>query len=730
MTAEDPARPDSGRPDSARPAPTAPGPATTVTIGTQIIGTYEVESLINRGGMGEVYRGRNIHNGEAVAIKIVLPSVANDPKYVALFEKEAVVLEKLSHEAIVRYRVFTIDPLLRRPCLIMEFVSGVSLHDRMAEGPMPLSDVRRVLRRVASGLDKAHTMGVVHRDLSPDNVILEDGLVDHAKIIDFGIARSAKFGPATQLEGQFAGKYGYVSPEQMGDFGGNVDGRSDIYSLGLLIAGLSRGSMLPMGASIFEAVQKRRDVPDLTGVDPDLVPILTHMLRPDPAHRPASMGAVIAMLDNPALIPAGLLEDPEDLQRTVVGQPLPLRPRPAPGPAPTPDSGATRMVDSPSRLAPPRPAVAPPAVAPPASARPAPSPAAAADRAAAPATSGGRGGLLVAGAVVLLAAAAGGAWVSGVFGPGTPPDLTGAPAVVAGAPPADPAPPADQAPAIPAPADQVATVDQAAEALAAAEARAAQVAEAARIEAAAQAERLAAQEAAALEAAAAARAAQDLRAREAAWIAARPPEPCLFVTPVAGASVTDVSALESLAASADPVDRLTADFAAEFGSPPRIVPTSIAPAQCAALDFAALLRGGDAAAQAPAPQITLNAPDGRVKGGETVRGVVETGGKTGAVALFSVGPTGAVTDLGEFLQPSADGRARFAFPTAWADPAAAGQAPVPLVLVAIATDRPVAAFAGLDDGYTAESVMPHLRYWLQEDGQPGGVGLRALTLTP
>jgi len=119
-----------------------------------------------------------------------------------------------------------------------------------------------------------------------------------------------------------------------------------------------------------------------------------------------------------------------------------------------------------------------------------------------------------------------------------------------------------------------------------------------------------------------------------------------------------------------------------------------------------------------------------VKGGEAVRGTIDMGGDLGAVTLFSVGPTGAVTDLGEFLQPAAEGRARFAFPTAWTDPAAAGSAPVPLLLVAIATDRPVAAFAGLDDGYTAESVMPHLRYWLQEDGQPGRVGLRALTLTP
>ena len=86
-------------------------------------------------------------------------------------------------------------------------------------------------------------------------------------------------------------------------------------------------------------------------------------------------------------------------------------------------------------------------------------------------------------------------------------------------------------------------------------------------------------------------------------------------------------------------------------------------------------------------------------------------------------------ELGEWLQPAADGRARFAFPTAWADPAA-DRGPVPLVLVAITTDRPVAAFAALEDGFTADSVMPHLRYWLQEDGQPGGVALRALTLTP
>ena len=536
------------------------------------------------------------------------------------------------------------------------------------------------------------------------------------------------------MQGQFAGKFDWVSPEQMGDFGGNVDGRSDIYSLGLLItAAVARVEVLPMGASIFDAVGKALvDVPDLTGVDPTLVPMLSCMLNPDPAQRPDSMAAVIAMLDNPALIPTGLPDEPEDLQKTVVGQPLPLRPRPAPEPAarPDPGDGATQVVPKPARAAP-QPRPAPPQPAP------------------APAASGGRGGLIAVGAAVLLAAAGGGAWVSGVFGPGTPE----APAVVASAPPAEPPP------AAPAVSSETLAAQAAAEAKAAQEAAAARLeAETQAARAAAEAQAKAAEEAAAAQAAAEAKAAEDaaaqaraaeaaaaaqaaaeaaareqaardLLARQAAWIAARPPEPCLFIAPLAA---TGETALESLAAAAAPVDRLSADFSAEFGSPPRIVPTSIAPAQCAALDFAAALRSGDLAAQAP--QITLSAPDGTVKGGETVRGVVEIGGETGAgagsVALFSVGPTGAVTDLAEFLQPPADGRARFAFPTAWAEPPAADSAPVPLLLVAIATDRPVAAFDGLDDGYTAESVMPHLRYWLQEDGQPGGVGLRALTLTP
>ena len=300
-------------------------PATTVTTGTLIMGTYEIEQLINSGGMGEVYRGRNIHNGEPVAIKIVLPSLAHDPKIVALFQKESTTLSRLSHEAIVRYHVFTVDPTIGRPCMVMEFVSGTAMSDRIEQGPMAADDVRVMLRRVASGLDKAHRAGVVHRDLSPDNVILEEGMVEHAKLIDFGIAKSTAMGAGTLLQGQFAGKFNWVAPEQLGAFGGVVDGRSDIYSLALVTAGASRGEVLQMGASIVDAVGKRSSVPDLTGVDASLVPLLTWMLQPDPGLRPENMAKVMAALDNPNLIPNASppAPKPADPNRTIIGGALP-----------------------------------------------------------------------------------------------------------------------------------------------------------------------------------------------------------------------------------------------------------------------------------------------------------------------------------------------------------------------------------------------------------------------
>jgi serine/threonine-protein kinase len=279
--------------------PLADGPIR-VPAGTQIIGTYEIVEHLSTGGMGEVYRGVNIHSGDPVAIKIVLPALAHDQMILSLFQKEASTLNRLAHDAIVRYHVFTIDPGIQRPCLVMEFVDGEALSDRMKKGPMAAEDVRAVLIRVAGGLAAAHRYGVVHRDLSPDNVILQDGRVDHAKLIDFGIAKSLAAGDKTLIGNQFAGKYGYVAPEQMGRFQGEVTERTDIYSLGLVAAAACLGKGLDMGSNPASALEKRVSVPDLTGIPADLAELLGWMLQPDPADRPDSMAAVLAVLGGEA----------------------------------------------------------------------------------------------------------------------------------------------------------------------------------------------------------------------------------------------------------------------------------------------------------------------------------------------------------------------------------------------------------------------------------------------
>lgn len=271
-----------------------------VPAGTQLNGIYEIDERIAMGGMGEVYRGHNIQTGDVVAIKIVLPEFAKDETILALFRKEASVLNHLSHDSIVRYHVFTVDPGVGRPYLAMEFVDGQSVADRMLEGPMEVNEVRKMVAGVASGLNAAHEAGVIHRDLSPDNIILVDEKnKKRAKIIDFGIAKAAGVGGGTLLGGKFAGKYNFVSPEQLGLFDGNVTERSDIYSLGLVFAGALAGEAVDMSGSQVDVIEKRRVVPDLSWVDPSVFPIINAMLQPDPNDRPESMAVVVDWLFPP-----------------------------------------------------------------------------------------------------------------------------------------------------------------------------------------------------------------------------------------------------------------------------------------------------------------------------------------------------------------------------------------------------------------------------------------------
>jgi serine/threonine protein kinase len=257
-----------------------------VSAGTRLNGIYEIDHMIGVGGMGEIYKSHEIQTGTAVAIKMLLPEMGENEAALALFRKEASALHYLMHDAIVRYFVFTVEPVLQRPYLAMEFVDGRSLADILDEGPLTLEALLRLMRRVASGFNAAHERGIIHRDVSPDNIIVPQGDVARAKIIDFGIARSTQIGDATIIGSGFAGKHNYVSPEQIGLFGGDVTAKSDIYSFGLVLFYALTGQKLDMGGTQFQLVEKRRRVPDLGAVDARIRPLLEKMLQPDPGDRP------------------------------------------------------------------------------------------------------------------------------------------------------------------------------------------------------------------------------------------------------------------------------------------------------------------------------------------------------------------------------------------------------------------------------------------------------------
>ena len=260
--------------------------------GTRLNDIFEVGEFVATGGMGNVYRGRNVQTGDVVAIKVIRQDMAEDAAALALFRKEASILHNLMHDAIVRYYLFSVDVRLQRPYLAMEYVEGQALSDRLEADALSLADTFVLAERLAAGLAAAHRLGVVHRDISPDNVILQGELLDRAKIIDFGIARAANLGGATVIGDGFAGKYNYVSPEQLGLYGGDVTQRSDIYSLGLVLLQCLRGTATDMGGTQAAVIEKRRQVPNLDGVPKAARNFLAAMLAPDPEERPDSMDLV------------------------------------------------------------------------------------------------------------------------------------------------------------------------------------------------------------------------------------------------------------------------------------------------------------------------------------------------------------------------------------------------------------------------------------------------------
>ena len=193
-------------------------------------GQYRVLRLLGRGGMGAVYLARDLTLEREVAIKVVKPASDTQGMY-DRFRREAKTAAKLSHPNIVPLHAF--GEVGGMPYFVMGYVRGESLAERMRrDGKLPEDDTRRILAEVADALDHAHRQGVVHRDVKPDNVLLEDAS-GRALLTDFGIAKTINHSETLTQHGSVVGTPHYMSPEQAAGRAG-IDGRSDIYSLGVM----------------------------------------------------------------------------------------------------------------------------------------------------------------------------------------------------------------------------------------------------------------------------------------------------------------------------------------------------------------------------------------------------------------------------------------------------------------------------------------------------------------
>src|SRR5258708_22736616 len=177
----------------------------------QNIRGYEIRESLGAGGFGQVYRAYQGVVGREVAIKIILPQYANQPEFVLRFEAEAQLVARLEHIHIVPLYDYWRDP--GGAYLVMRWLQGGSLRAKVRNGPLPLFEIARLLDQIASALASAHRHGVIHRDLKPDNILLDDD--GNAYLAYFGIAkRLGKKADTADGEG-ISGSPAYLSPEQI-----------------------------------------------------------------------------------------------------------------------------------------------------------------------------------------------------------------------------------------------------------------------------------------------------------------------------------------------------------------------------------------------------------------------------------------------------------------------------------------------------------------------------------
>src|ERR1041384_1992002 len=194
---------------------------------TPRLGDYEILNLLGAGGMGRVYKVRNVITDRIEAMKVLLPEISGQEEIAARFLREIKVLAALNHPNIAAlHTALTIDNQL---VMIMEYVEGMTLSGLLARGPIPPAEALSYIDQLLDALSFAHQRHVIHRDIKPANMMLTlDGTV---KLMDFGIARTEDEASLLTAPGSTLGSVNYMSPEQVK--GERTDERSDLYSLGI-----------------------------------------------------------------------------------------------------------------------------------------------------------------------------------------------------------------------------------------------------------------------------------------------------------------------------------------------------------------------------------------------------------------------------------------------------------------------------------------------------------------
>jgi len=294
----------------------------------QRLGHYEITRELGRGGMGEVVEAIDLDLGRPVALKFIAPAMAADADHLRRFEREARSAASLTHPHIAT--VYSFEKAEGRPFIVMQLLTGRTLRDRLRDGGLTATDALRIARDTCSALAYAHTRGIVHRDVKPENLMFDEhGAI---QLMDFGLAHAAN---ATRLTmtGTTLGTAAYLAPEAMA---GSPQPRSDVFAVGVMLHEMLAGELpfpgeAPLALMFAIANMEPRPLLERVPEAPEaLVTLLGRLLQKDPADRPDAADAARALdallngtpLPEPRALSA---EERAELESATTG-PLPASP--------------------------------------------------------------------------------------------------------------------------------------------------------------------------------------------------------------------------------------------------------------------------------------------------------------------------------------------------------------------------------------------------------------------